>query len=132
MTKTYVKCLSVLICVLLICTTFTACSQEKFKVGEFNLEDYSYHTEEFTKDINVEKIKDADDAILKADKLFIETYGEKDMEDEKPYQAFFDEANKCWYIKGTFEQPLFGSKKGGVAKVIFDSEGNVLALWHEK
>ena len=132
MTKTYVKCFSVLICVLLLCVTFLSCSQKNAEVGKFSIDDYSYHIEKFTKDINVEKIKDADDAITKADKLFIETYGKKDTEDEKPYQAFFDEVNKCWYIKGTFEQPLFGSKKGGVAKVIFDSEGNVLALWHEK
>ncbi|MBQ8267699.1 MAG: hypothetical protein IJZ21_04870 [Clostridia bacterium] len=77
-------------------------------------------------------MEDAETALQKADELFIETFGEETMEDEKPYQAFYDKENDCWYVKGTFHQNLFGTKKGGVAKVIFDSEGNVLALWHEK
>lgn len=132
MTKKYIKCFSILLCVLLVCATFLSCSQKNVEVGKFNIDDYSYYIENFAKDINVGKIEDADNAISKADKLFIETYGEENMEDEKPYQAFFDEENKCWYVKGTLEQPLFGNKKGGVAEVIFDVDGNVLALWHGK
>ena len=132
MTKTYVKCFSVLICVLLLCVTFLSCSQKNAEVGKFSIDDYSYYIENFATDINVGKIENAETAIKKAEELWLETYGEETLKDEKPYRAFFDEENKCWYIKGTFEQPLFGSKTGGVAKVIFDSEGNVLALWHEK
>ena len=117
MTKKYIKCFSVLLCVLLVCATFLSCSQKNVEVGKFKIDDYSYYIENFAKDINVGKVEDADDAISKA---------------EKPYQAFFDEENKCWYVKGTLEQPLFGNKKGGVAEVIFDVDGNVLALWHGK
>ena len=135
MTKTYVKYFSVLICVLLICTSFTACLQEKTAAEDdfvFRLDDYKSFTNSFRREINVGKIEDSNDVISKADRLFIETFGEETMEDERPYQAFYDEISDCWYVKGTFYQNSAGSKKGGVANVIFDSEGNVLALWHEK
>ena len=140
MTKTYVKCFSVLIYVLLICTSFTACLQEKTTTEKadiekdfvFKLDDYKSFTNSFRREINVGKIEDSNDVISKADRLFIETFGEETMENERPYQAFYDEISDCWYVKGTFYQNSAGTRKGGVANVIFDSEGNVLALWHEK
>lgn len=135
MMKKFTKCFSVLLCVLLLCLNFASCLEKETAQKEefvFKLQNFEHFTNTFAKEINVGKIENADDAIAKADKLFVETYGEEIMEDEKPYQAFFDEENNCWYVKGTFYQNSAGTRKGGVAKVIFDADGNVLALWHEK
>ena len=136
MMKKFTKCFSVLLCVLLFCLNFASCLEKETAQKEafvYKLEDFEYYTNKFKKEIKVEKIKDSDDAIAKADKLFVETYGEEIMEDEKPYQTFFDEESKSWYVRGTLPQPLSGGRRvGGVAKVIFDAAGNVLALWHEK
>ena len=135
MMKKFTKCFSVLLCVLLLCLTFASCLEKEPTPKEefvYKLEDFEYYTNKFKKEINVGEIKDSDDAIAKADKLFVETYGQENMEDEKPYQSFFDEESESWYVKGTFHQNSAGTKKGGVAKVIFDTDGNVLALWHEK
>lgn len=135
MNKRHIKCLSLLLCVLLVCTSFTGCSKEKAASKDdfvFRLEDYKSFTNSFRSEINVGKIENSNDALSKADKLFVETFGEETMEDERPYQAFYDEESDCWLVKGTFYQNSAGTRKGGVAKVIFDTEGNVLALWHEK
>ncbi|MBR6502105.1 MAG: hypothetical protein IKT42_01560 [Clostridia bacterium] len=136
MMKKFTKCFSVLLCVLLLCLTFASCLEKEPTPKEefvYKLEDFEYYTNKFKKEINVGEIKDSDDAIAKADKLFVETYGEENMERKKPYQAFFDEENESWYVRGTLQQPLFGGRRvGGVPHVIFDFDGNVLALWHDK
>ncbi len=138
MTKTYIKYLSVLICVLLICTSFTACLQEKTTTEDdfvFRLEDYKTFIDWSDEEINVGKIKDADDAVSKAVKIFIETYGEQRTNKKEPYHAHYDAENDAWLVKGTLEAKKKNpnaTAKGGTPTIIFDSEGNVLALWHGK
>ena len=77
----------------MFCLAFASCLEKETAQKEefvYKLEDFEYYTNKFKKEIKVEKIKDSDDDIAKAYKLFVDTYGEEITEDEKPYQAFFD------------------------------------------
>lgn len=138
MTKTYVKYLSVLICVLLVCTSFTACLQEKTTAEDdfvFRLEDYTKFINWSDEEINVGKINGADDAVSKAVKIFIETYGKDSTNKNEPYHAHYDAENDAWLVIGTLESKKKNPNatvKGGTPTIIFDSEGNVLTLFHGK
>ncbi len=138
MTKTRVKCFSIFLCVLLVCISFTACLQEKVTIKDdfvFKLEDYKRFIDRSDEEINVGKIKDADDAVSKAIKIFIETYGEESTNKNEPYHAHYDAENDAWLVIGTLElkkKNPNATVKGGTPTIIFDSEGNVLTLFRGK
>jgi len=96
-------------------------------VKSFEFSDYQYHIENFSSDEDVGPIIDAEEAVAKAEEVWKKVYGES-VEEEKPYQVFYDEKNEIWLVHGTLEPNM----KGGVAYILIESTGKVLAVWHEK
>ena len=97
------------------------------KVNSFEFSDYQHYVDEFPLDKNVGAIIDAKDATKKAETVWMETYG-KAVTKQKPYEVFYDAANKVWLVKGT----VGFQRKGGVAHILMNSTGDVLAVWHTK
>lgn len=101
------------------------------KQRTFLLSDYVYYIENFSSKETVGSIKSAEDAVQKAESVWLKLYGES-VKKQKPYQVFYDAQSGVWLIQGTFKRYLL-SKKGGVAKILIKhSTGEVLAVWHEK
>lgn len=93
----------------------------------FLLSDYNYYLNNFPYEKHVDQILNSDTAIAQAELIWIDIYGE-DVLDKKPYTAYFDSINDAWLIKGTCPSNSFG----GVPFAIIQSDGNVLAIWHDK
>ena len=97
------------------------------KVGTFNLNDYKEEIDNFPSEEELGAISGPKDALKKAEKLFIELYGNS-VKKWKPYKIFYDEENGVWLIEGSTK---FFLMSGGVGVLIKDS-GEVLAVWHGK
>ena len=98
------------------------------RADEFNLSDYDIYLEEFTRDIVLGEIKSESIAVIKAEDIFKEVYGES-IENKKPYIVSDDKEHDAWYIEGTLPDYYVG----GVPNIIIRGEdGKVLALWHTK
>lgn len=93
----------------------------------FLLSDYSFFLNNFPCEKHVDRISDSKTAIAQAEMIWIEIYGE-DVSDKKPYKAYFDSINDVWLVRGTCPNNSFG----GVPYAIIQSDGNVLAIWHDK
>lgn len=82
-------------------------------------------------------IPDSETLRTVAHDLWTEIYGET-MKDEKPYLVYYDAANEVWHIEGSrpfsISSDIFGvSHFGGVAHLIVqETDGRILALWHDK
>jgi len=96
-------------------------------VGDFKLSDYQSFVNDYPSDKTVEKIDNAAVAKVQAEKVWILTYGE-DVKEEKPYKVSYDSTSKVWLVTGSL--PMFSL--GGVAKILIQTDGKVLAVWHEK
>ena len=121
--------LFVLIIVILIGGVFMIIIQNNApNVKAFDFNDYQYYIDNFPAEEIVGNIIDAKDAIKKAEKIWIELYGES-IKKEKPYQVFYDENNGIWLVQGTLQSNM----KGGVANILIQNEtGKILAVWHDK
>lgn len=97
-------------------------------IKAFDVSDYQYFIKNFPSEESLGSISDAKDAIIKAEAIWIKTYGER-VKKEKPYQIFYDQKNGIWLIQGTLQFNMMG----GVANILIEnSTGKVLAIWHEK
>lgn len=121
--------LLVLILVIFIGGVFMVIVQNKTPVVEnFKSSDYQYYIDNFSSEENVGSIIDAKDAIKKAEKIWINLYGEN-IKKEKPFKVFYDEKSETWLVCGT----LHSNMVGGVANILIeDGTGKVLAVWHDK
>ena len=100
------------------------------KVYEFSLEEQVHHLEEFPSDEVVGPITNAREAREKGVAVLMDVYGEEKILDEKPYIVFYDETADAWMVAGSLP-PVF--ILGGTAHIIINgSDGDVLAVWHEK
>ena len=105
---------------------FVGCTNH---VKNFELNEYQWVIDTFPSEKNVGSITDANDAIQKAQVIWIEIYGE-DVKEQKPYQVSYDDQNAVWLVEGTLKGRR---QKGGVAKILIEGQsGDVLAVWHEK
>lgn len=97
----------------------------------FDVKDYSLFIENFQDCINIGEIENSKTAKNKGVLFLKEKFGEKVCAYE-PYNAYFDKKNNCWLVRGTLDKKTSNSIKGGTPCVIFDDNGNILAIWHGK
>lgn len=146
------KVISVTAIMLLLLIVALSCFEVNYyfyssKIHSFTIDDYAenisrcraddYYNETIPETSGrIDNIKDAKDY---ADKLWKQLYGES-LKDEKPYIVEYDSVNKAWHVRGSLS---FGVRlghflgdrnfKGGVAHFIFnESDGQILAVWHDK
>ena len=94
----------------------------------FSVNDYQYFIDNFPSEINVGTVEDSNDAKKKAETVWTETYGKK-VKKNKPYIVLFDSENGVWLVSGSLPSNMMG----GVPCILLRrSDGQVLALWHEK
>lgn len=108
---------------------------KSFNVSDFEeyIESYNEYKEHYEGEYPeyLSQISDAETLRAAAEDLWLDIFGKEMIKDEKPYMVFYDDANDVWYIRGYHEKPsLF--LKGGVSHLIMQSDGKVLALWHDK
>lgn len=100
----------------------------------FSLEDYQVYIDD-AKGKNIkektDKISNDEEAAKVADSFFVDKYG-KEILKERPWIAKYDESTKSWLIEGTLHCSQFHDCTGGVASMIVDEQGNVIAYWHGK
>jgi len=109
--------------------SFLLLSGRSKEVDPHNLSDFvfTWVLEEAPSDLIVDPIVDARDAIRKAQKIWIDTYGIKVIFD-RPYKVSFDSTSNTWYVRGSL--PPIPNIRGGTASIIFHEDGRVLAVWH--
>lgn len=95
--------------------------------NEFNILDYQSFINDFPYEKTSNEIKTVEIAKKEAEKIWISVYGEK-IKDNQPYIAYYDSSSKTWLITGSLQK----NTTGGIPKIIIQSDGKVLALWHEK
>lgn len=115
-----------IILMIMVCVMSMISCQNRH-VNTFSLSDFQFFLDNFSFDRTVESISDEEKAIVEAEKLWMEIYGEK-IYGKKPYVAFYDCETDTWLIKGTLPDGYMG----GVPYAIIQSDGNVLAVWHDK
>jgi len=98
-------------------------------VGSFSYDDYKdENLIQFPSDKILGAVPDAETAREQAESVWVEVYGEQ-VKFDKPYQVFYDEKNCVWLVTGT----LPDGYAGGVPYIIIrESDGKVLAVWHDK
>lgn len=103
--------------------------QKVIEGGAFSLEDYQEQIELYApvEPINVGSLSTAKEAGEKAEEIWLDQYG-KDVKHKKPYKVYFDDANDAWLVCGSIR----ANRAGGVPYVLFKSNGDVLAVWHDK
>ena len=104
---------------------------ETARVKPFNLKDQTYYLQaiqDFPSDKYLGEISNAEQAKEKAINEWLDLFGDK-INNEKPYQVFFDEENDVWLVKGSLPK----WRKGGVAYILIrKSDGKILAIWHDQ
>lgn len=96
--------------------------------GSFNSGDFQDYIKTFSSEENVGPVFNLEEAVEKAEEIWIKIYGER-VKEEKPYQVFYDAKNGVWLVQGT----LPANMMGGSARILIEaSSGKVLAVWHEK
>lgn len=100
----------------------------------FSLEDYQVYIDD-AKEKNIkdktDKISNYEEAAKVAESFFVDKYG-KEILKERPWIAKYDDSTKSWLLEGTLHCPVFRTCVGGVATMIVDERGNVIAYWHGK
>ena len=124
------------ICIfILLMVILCGCTREEKKNmaenKEFRIEDYTEYIEngeyKYRGSIKKKTIHNEIDAKEMAESIWLETYGDEVLK-QKPYVILRDDKEKVWLVHGTMEE----KHMGGVANIIINDEGEVLALWHEK
>ena len=101
----------------------------KTSVFEFDLNVYQRKIDMFPSDKVLGPIQTTEEAKEKAEEVWKEIYGEKTIENEKPFRVGFDENTGAWIVIGSVK-PFH---LGGAANIIMQkSDGKVLAVWHDK
>ena len=117
-----------IVCAILVLILHKSTS-DSIEVKPFMLNQYRRELSSFSTDKQVGKIVDERDVLEKAERIFLETFGD-DVLKEKPFNLYFDQENKVWLVTGSC--PSGSQYKGGVAYLLVSEEGHVLAVWHEE
>ena len=80
------------------------------------------------------EITDESDARIKAELALSEVYGSKNMKEQRPFLAYYDEKSDVWLVVGQMPFPCrIILCVGGTAHIVLDgATGKVLAIWHDK
>lgn len=103
------------------------CTVPQEEIGVFDVNDYTETIARFRSTLVVEPITNADVAKAVAERIWLDTYDERVLE-QKPYVVMRDDANGVWLVRGTLPKGLLG----GEPFIIIEDSGCVLAVWHEK
>ena len=116
--------------VVLICCVLVGCQiWNADGVKSFAMEEYQSFIDAFPSEENVGSIADSEDAIRKAEAVWIEHYGEG-VKEQQPYRVFYDDQNDVWLVQGTLKGLR---RKGGVPNILIKgATGDVIAVWHEE
>ena len=102
------------------------------KIETFNLSEYNYYLSEFESDLLLGSIESQNDLKEKVESVWVDLFGEE-VKKERPYKLYYDSTNKVWLVTGTLNHLPFVVVLGGTAHIIVrESDGKVLAVWHEK
>lgn len=105
-----------------------AVQRNSLSIKSFDVSDYQYFIENFSSEENLGNISNAEDAVIKAENVWLKIYGEH-VKREKPYQVFYDAENEVWLIQGSLRPNMMG----GVSNILIENDtGKVLAVWHDK
>lgn len=98
-------------------------------VGTFQYDDYKdRNLIDFPSARFLGPIPNAETAMAQAETIWTEIYGEQ-VKSKKPYQVFYDEEADVWLVTGTLPDGF----NGGVPYIMIrKSDGEVLAIWHDK
>ncbi len=98
-------------------------------IMDFCVSDYRSYIEAFPSSQNVGKILDEKDVLKKAESVWVSMFGES-VKRERPYSVFYDNQNDVWLVMSL--APTNMNQKGGSAFIIIQTNGTVLAVWHEE
>jgi len=113
--------------IILACLMSTSCTRRNVNVQEFDVKEYYYQKamEYYPCRKNVGIVDDALVAIAKAKDVWREVLDCNECE-KRPVEVYFDQNNDCWFVCGTLPRNV----AGGVASIIVQADGEVLAVWH--
>ena len=98
------------------------------RISYFTLNEYDDVIANFPSDKLLGPVTSAKEAKEKAEAVWLEVYGDE-VKKEKPYSVAYDENTGTWLVQGHLPWYMVG----GVANILIqESDGSVLAVWHEK
>jgi hypothetical protein len=100
------------------------------QLKSFDMNDFQTEIESYPSEKRVGAIADVEDAIAKANELWVDEYSEKGYGGSfvKEPLVFYDEPNDCWHLHGKYNINTLG----GVPHALIRGDGTVLASWwHE-
>ena len=84
---------------------------------------------------NIGPIANGEEAVKKAKEIWIREFyvpwGQGNTWEEangRPIDVYYDKSSDCWYLTGTLPKGYLG----GTPNLIVQSDGEVLALWHDQ
>jgi hypothetical protein len=102
---------------------------DKQTVGAFSLQDFFSEIKAFPSQMVVGPVNNERDARNEAEAVWIEMYGDDIPKEKKPYKISYDAESGVWLASGS----LPPGAVGGVPYILLrESDGKVLAVWHDK
>ncbi|MBE6713384.1 MAG: hypothetical protein E7580_07705 [Ruminococcaceae bacterium] len=118
--------------------TLAPVKEDDDTVGTFKLEEFSDDIEWYVENEYFPKedvpgplgfIDSPQTAKEMAEIVFLKVYGEKTVQNRKPFSVSFDEENQVYLIQGTLPDNI----QGGIPEVLIrKSDGKVIAVWNYK
>lgn len=115
-------------------STSPTSSESQIVVQTFSIDDpndfYQEYIKSFTQNLNIGKADEPQLVLKEAEGIWIQTYGDSDLESYKPYRIFYDNINSIWLVRLYTLPP--NTVGGGPCVLIRKSDGQVLAMWQDK
>ena len=116
---------------IILCVSIILLCSCKEKSKEFKMDDYkeTIANENFKYNGHIKRrsINDDKEAKIYAEKIWLDIFGNS-IKEERPYVVYKDKDNAAWLVHGTIRKNTLG----GTAWIIFNNNGDILAVWHEK
>lgn len=121
--------LILLIALVLSCAMILAMTNRmnRHHIGCFLLEDCSYYLRNFKVDIVTSPVETYEDACSAAEEVWREIFS-RDKKKIMKYTVLFDSENQVWWVIGSKSINTFG----GSPNLLVQTDGKVLAVWHDK
>lgn len=121
-------CLLTLVCAMIAMLGSVLLVYSSVRVRPFSVDAYKEYIELFPWAHTTAPIESARDARISAKQIWQDTYADVCNESHQPYVVSFDPIAEVWMVEGTM---LF-LHEGGVPHVLIRSNGEVIALWHDR
>lgn len=119
--------LSCILCCIVVLLAFILNLNNNQSVKQFSISEYKYEINYFSTNSKVCKITNANTAMIEAENLWVEMYG-NEVKKNKPYSVSYDSNAKIWLVEGNSRN----KDCGGVPYTLIKTNGKVLAIWHDK